>query len=751
MKLTRKLLPLLLSVFLAATVYAQRADQGLLTIDRIFESGEFMLQRFGPARWLADGNSYTTLESSATKGGTDIVEYSAESGERKILVEAKKLIPSGQSQPLDIEDYSWSADGSRLLVYTNSQKVWRQNTRGDYWVLDLKAGTLQKLGANAAPSTLMFAQFSPDSTRVAYVRENNLYVENLADHRIQQLTSDGSRTTINGTFDWVYEEELNLRDGFRWSPDGKHIAYWQLDTLGEPDFTLVDYTDSLYPTLKTFPYPKAGQTNAAARIGVVDSTGGATRWMKVPGDSRNHYLAAMGWAANSDELVIQQLNRLQNTDNVMLANQTSGEVHTVLSETDKAWVDVNPDDFHWLKGGSEFTWASERDGWRHVYLISRDGKSVKLITPGQFDCIGIEAVDEAGGYLYYSGSPKNATQSYLYRAPLDGSGRQEELTPVDDSGTNNYAIAPGARWAFHIYSSFGVPPVTDLINLPNHRTARVLADNKNVKAVVESLKKGPQEFFKVNADGVSLDGWMIKPPDFDSSKRYPVLFYVYGEPAAQTVLDQWAGITYLYHLMLAQQGYIVISIDNQGTPAPKGRDWRKVVYRQVGILASKQQAAAAREVGKWPFVDSSRIAVWGWSGGGSMTLNAIFRYPDIYKTAMAVAPVADMHYYDTIYQERYMGLPQEDVEGYKNGSPITFAGQLKGNLLVVHGTGDDNVHFQNTLALVNALVADNKTFTMMAYPNRTHSISEGPNTTRHLFELLTRYLNEHMPPGPVAN
>ena len=730
---------------------AQQADTTLLSLERIFSTRDFAAKRFGPARWLQEGSAYTTLEPSATpKLGDDIVRYDAQTGQREILVPAQRLVPAGDSVALAIEDYAWSEGARRLLVFTNSQRVWRQNTRGDYWVLDLDAGKLKKLGGDAKPSTLMFAKFSPDGRSVGYVRENNLYVETLDANRITQLSFDGSRTLINGTFDWVYEEEFGLRDGFRWSPDGKWIAYWQLDASGVRDFLMINNTDSLYSYIIPVQYPKAGTTNSACRVGVVSTAGGDTRWIEVPGDPRNHYIARMEWAASSDEIVLQHLNRLQNTNEVMLGDRNTGRVRTILTERDSAWVDVDDDDVQWLDNGKLFVWQSERDGWRHAYLVSRDGQQVRLLTPGSYDLQSIARIDEKGGWLYYIASPENPTRRFLYRVGLKGGGMAERLTPMKLGGSHGYQISPNAKWAFHTYSSFGTPPVTELVNLPAHAVVRELAGNALLRARVQSLRQMPVEFFRVTfADGVALDGWMTKPYNFDPQKRYPVLFYVYGEPASQTVLDRWGSSTQLWHLMLAQQGYLVVSVDNRGTPAPRGRAWRKCVYRQIGVLASQDQAAAARVIRRWPYVDSTRVGIWGWSGGGSMTLNAMFRHPDLYQTGVSVAPVSDERYYDTIYQERYMGLPSDNAEGYKNGSPVTFAEHLQGNLLLVHGTGDDNVHFQNSEAVINALVKANKPFTMMAYPNRSHGIFEGRNTTRHLYELITRYLKTNLPPGPV--
>ena len=729
----------------AAPLQAQQPSQ--VTLERVFGSADFSGQFFGPARWMEDG-SYTTLEFTANRQAREIVEYDPETGTRAVLVSAAALTPAGTQQPLWISGYQWSDDGTKLLVFTNTRRVWRSNTRGDYWVLELASGDLRQLGGHADEATLMFAKFSPDGSRVGYVQGNNIYVEDLESGEVIALTDDGSEWIVNGTSDWVYEEEFFLRDGFRWSPDGERIAYWQFDTEGVPWFTMINNTDSLYPTLIEFPYPKAGETNSAVKVGVVGASGGDTRWVEVDGDPRNNYIPRMEWADDSDELVIQRLNRLQNTNWLTLAEAQNGEARTIVTETDEAWLDV-VEDLEWLDDGKRFTWVSERDGWRHVYIVSRDGQDVELLTPGEFDVVSIQYIDEEGGWLYYVASPEEPTQRYLYRTPLDGSGNAERLTPADQPGTHSYQISRDARWAFHTYSMFETPPVIELVRLPDHQVVRTLVDNARLRAAIESLGRGESRFFRVdNGEGVMLDGFEMRPPDFDPSKKYPVLFYVYGEPWGQTVRDAWMGRNYLWHLMLTQQGYIVMSIDNRGTPAPRGRDWRKVVYKKIGVHASADQAAAVREIGTWSYVDPARIGIWGWSGGGSMSLNVIFRHPDLYNTAMAVAPVPDVRLYDTIYQERYMGLPQDNPTEYEQSSPVTFADQLQGNLLIVHGTGDDNVHYQGTERLINALVAAGKQFTVMPYPNRSHGIYEGRGTTLHVYTLLTNYLKEHMPPGP---
>lgn len=743
----RSILFLLVCLFVSPT-FAQNSDSSLLTIDRIFASGEFAPQGVGGFRWLKSGNAYTRIEASPTvKGGTDLVSYDVEKGIRKVMISAEILVPKGESAPLRIAGYEWSEDNAWMLIYTNTKRVWRQNTLGDYWVMSLINGKLKKIGGNAKPSSLMFAKFSPDGQKVGYVRENNLYVEDLWGGKITQLTKDGSKTLINGTSDWVNEEEFGLRDCWRWSPNSQSIAYWQMDSSGIKDFILVNTTDELYPKLTYIPYPKAGTTNAAVRIGVVSAKGGKTKWMNTPGDLRQNYVAMMDWTDNSNELIMQHLNRLQNTNQLMVANANTGNVRTILTEKDEAWVDVELQRMLWLDGGKSFLWVSERDGWNHVYKVSRDGANTKLVTVGNFDVVSIQSVDEVNGWLYYIASPENATQRYLFRTKLDGSGGIEKVTPNAQKGVNSYSISPNSRWAFHTYSAYGKVPRYELVDVSSKTLVKTMVDNAALQTKVDQIKKGAQEFIKVDVgEGVTLDGYIIKPPNFDANKKYPILFHVYGEPASQTVMDSWGGSGYLWNLMLAQQGYLVASVDNRGTPGPKGRAWRKSIYRKIGVLSSQDQANAVKSmIAKYPFIDASRVGIWGWSGGGSSTLNAMFRYPDIYKVGMSVAPVPDMALYDTIYQERYMGLPDANAEDYKQGSPITFAKNLKGNLLVIHGTGDDNVHYQGTERMINELIKHNKQFTMFAYPNRAHGISEGENTTRHLYTMLTKYLNEHLP------
>lgn len=744
---TGKAVLFLLTLFVFSPLLIPGQDQDSLTLERIYRQRDFELKRFGPARWLEHGSEYTTLEKSRNHPeANDIVKYHPGSGRRRVLVAADRLIPERGKNPLKIADYKWSADGRKLLVFTNTARVWRYHTRGDYWMLDLASGKLAQLGTFAEPASLMFAKFSPDGGRVAYVYKNNIYVENPATSEYSQITHDGSASIINGTFDWVYEEELSCRDGFRWSPDGKNIAYWQSDTEGTGVFYLINNIDSIYSKPIPLPYPKVGTANSAVKVGVVPAGGGETRWFAVPGDPRNNYLARMEFIPNSNEVMIQQLNRLQNTNRVWVGNVETMELENILTDADEAFLDIH-DNIQWLNGEKYFTWTSEKDGWLQLYRVSRDGREIDLITRGDFDVVSISRIDEKSGYVYYIASPEDFTRRYLYRSRLDGTGAAERISPEGLAGQFSYQMSADAQWAISTFQNTDTPPRISVINLPGHKPIRMLEDNSELKTKYDALGLNKKEFFKIDIQEAVLDAWMIKPPGFDPAKKYPLIFYVYGEPAGSTVQDNWAG-GQLWEHYLARLGYLVMSVDNRGTNTPRGRDWRKSIYRQIGILASQDQARAAKEVfAMFSFIDPERVGIWGWSGGGQMTLNCLFHYPEIYKAGIAVAFVSDQKLYDTIYQERYMGLPDDNAVGYHDGSPINHAAKLEGKLLIIHGTADDNVHYQSFEMLADELIKHNKLFSMMAYPMRSHSISERENTSLHLRRTMEKFWLENLVPG----
>ena len=742
MKLNKLIAIATISLLSGGISMAQKA----LNLEDIVAGNIIQTKGIGSMTWLKDGERYSRLENNKQTGGTDIVAYRAKDNSREVIIPSSLLTDKSTGRPIPVRSVSWSADNEKVLIYNNTRRVWRYDTRGDYWVLNLKDGALRQLGKGMPESSMMFAKFSPDGTRVAYVSNNNIYVEDIDSGKITQLTKDGSDTIVNGTFDWVYEEEFSCRDGFRWSPDGKHIAYWQSDTKGTGVFDIINNVDSINAKVIHFPYPKAGTTNSAVKVGYVSSTGGNTTWIAIPGDPRNNYLPRMEFIPESDELFIQQLNRPQNTNKVWIAKISDNSLNNIFTDTDAAWLDTN-DNIQWLKDNRYFTWESERSGWRHLYRISRDGKEIQPITKGDFDYISPVGTDLQKGWVYFIASPDNFTQRYLYRAKAFGNGEGERVSPMEQSGQHRYNMSPTGKWAIHTYSNASTPSVIDMVSFPKHQSVRMLEDNAQAKDQYAALGLNPKEFIKVKSGNLTLDAWMIKPVDFDASKKYPVIIEVYGEPASATVQDVW-GNGDLWQQYMANQGYIVVSIENRGANTPRGREWRKCIYGEVGTFSSEDQSRGILDMARqYPFIDASRIGITGWSGGGSQTLNCMFRYPKVFHTGIAIAFVADQRLYDTIYQERYMNTPQNNPEGYRKGSPITYAEGLEGNLLLIHGTGDDNVHYQNCEMLVNKLIKNGKMFTQISYPMRSHSINEREGTTLHLRKTMAKYWLEHLPAG----
>ena len=710
----------------------------------VFAFSQFRVKEIN---WTNDGTGYTEIKAG------NLVKIDPVTNTETILIKKTQFIPAGETKPLSFNIYNFSQDNTKLLMYTNTAKVWRYKTRGDYWVLDIAANKLFQLGKGKPSQSLMFAKISPDNKKAAYVSGHNLYVEDLITHQISSLTKDGTRKLINGTFDWVYEEEFDCRDGFRWSPDSRSIAFWQVDATKIRDYYMINNTDSVYSRIVPVEYPKVGEPPSPVRIGVVWISNANIKWMNIPGNPQQNYLPRMQWAANSTQLIVQQLNRKQNQTKLFYCNIIDGSSKDFYNESDKAWVDVrniwdseDPAGWQWINNGKEFLWISEKDGWRHIYKISRDGKNETLLTKGNYDIDDTKGIDIKNNYVYFMASPNNATQLYLHRVHLDGTGKAEMVSPQTLTGTHEYNISPNAKYAMHSFSNYKTYPVSELISLPAHKA---LDENKSIANTIKTDPNNRVEYFTITTeDNVTVDGWLVKPANFDSTKKYPVVFHVYTEPAGSTVNDTYgAHQNFLYDGDMSEAGYFLASLDNRGTPSLKGAAWRKSIYRKIGVLNIHDQAQAAKKFLDKPYFDKDRVAVWGWSGGGAATLNLLFQHPEIYKTGIAIAAITNELNYDNIYTERYMGLPQENMQDYINASPNTYAKNLRGNLLYIHGTGDDNVQYDNAEMLLNELVKYNKLFQFMAYPNRTHSISEGEGTRKHLSTLYTDYLRKNCPGG----
>ena len=691
-------------------------------------------------QWLPGSHEFWVNENG------NIYVYSADdlSG-KKIALTADQIKTAGLSTR--IEKIVWSNDRKKILIYTNSSRVWRENTKGDYWYFDLATAKGVQLGKKLTSSSLQFAKFSPDGKKVAYGSRHNLYVEDIITNKITQLTKDGTDRVINGTFDWVYEEELSCRDGFRWSPDSKSIAFWRVDARTIKNHLMINNTDSLYPFVIPVEYPKAGERPSSVKIAVINLLTQKTNWLKIPGDPQNNYLPRMEWAGNNKEVFVVQLNRKQNEANLYRCDIITGNAKKIYTDKDEAWVEpVKP--FIWdrpswtlVDDGKSFLWTSEKDGWMHIYKVSGDGKNEQLLTKVNFDA-DMAGYNPESGTIYFFASPYDATQKYLYSINLKNTDTVR-VTPAVFDGTNNYRFSPDAVYAMHVNASISRLSNSRLINLPAHKKIYPAAEDK---FGTPNLGFNLEKFRIKTIDAVEMDGIMAKPLNFDPSKKYPVYFFVYGEPASTTADDLPSFDRFISQLI--PEGYIGITMDNRGTPAYKGREWRKSIYKKMGVINSRDQAMAAKEILKWAFIDTSRVAVHGWSGGGAMTLNLLFRYPEIYKTGIAVSAVTDQHFYDNVYTERFMGLPDENAEEYKQSSPNTFAANLQGKLLYMHGTGDDNVHYKNAENLINELIRNGKIFQLMAYPNRTHGISEGAGTSKHLNDTFIRFLRENCPPGP---
>jgi dipeptidyl-peptidase-4 len=699
----------------------------------IFSSSKFRDEALSGAHWSKNGDGIYHYKVDSAAGVTNFFKYNVANGDQKVVATVTAILRNHPREIKKFEHHIWSPDERRIL-FTGTLPARRPKTGGNFSIFDLETKQLRALTSNNNAQASV--QFSPDGKSIAFVRDNNLMLMELESGEERQLTSDGQPHLLNGLFDWVYEEEFSIIEAWQWSPDGAYIAYWQTDERPLPRFDIALY-DSLHLNWNRMRYPKAGDPNSTVKIGVVDIKSGKTVWMDI-GANEDMYVPRIEWFPAGNRLAIQRLNRLQNKNELLIGDAITGKTKVILTETDDKWVEVH-DNLFFLSKSDQFLWTSERDGYNHIYLYNLHGKLIRQLTKGQWDVAEINAVDETSRLVYFLASEATPLENHLYAVDLNG---QNFKRITKHPGWHRIDFSPNYKHYIDTYSQIDSPPQIGLF-ANNGDLKRMLVENK--QDALNEYRLSRYEFFSfTTSDSVQLNGYILKPPDFDAGTQYPVLMYVYGGPGSQTVQNQWEGRRGLWFQMLAQNGYIVASVDNRGTGA-RGAAFKKVTYKNLGEWEAHDQIEAAKYLGSLPYVDQSRIGIFGWSYGGFMAALCMFKGNDVFKAGISVAPVTHWKFYDSIYTERYMQTPQLNPEGYRKTAPINFAQNLKGNLLLVHGTADDNVHFQNSVELVNELIKHNKQFETMFYPGRYHGIREGArNTQEHIYTLMTKFLFDEL-------
>lgn len=645
----------------------------------------------------------------------------------------RAIYDQGEFRPHRIQG-TWLPDSSAWLVeetdpQTNTVRSVRYDGRtGERTESAAESGTSERRPL-----------LSPDGTRLLEFQGQDLWVRDLQSGQRTPLT----RRSADRDVDY---------HGPAWSPDGKRIVFVESDSTEVRQRAVLTPDDPSYPGIRHHRFARVGEPITRLRVGVVDSEGMDVLWLSVEAPEEGMYLGQVDWAGNSEEVLVEKFSRFRDQREFLLVT-TRGDVKRIFHESNEAWAESSQgknSGLTWVRDGQAFIVVSEKDGWRHAFLCSREGKELSTLTPGEYDIIDRGVIDEVGGWYYFYASPHDGTQKHLYRVPLDGSGRLERISPENEAGTHHYDFSPDARRAIHTFSTLDTPPRIELVELSGHRVVRVLEDNSTIREKMKNIISHPTEFLQLDiGNGISMDAWMIRPKDFDASKKYPVFVYVYGEPHAQTVLNEWGAAQIDFHRVVADLGYLVISIDNRGTPAPKGATWRRAIFGSLGPLSTDEQEAGLRELARTrPFVDLSRVGIWGWSGGGSNTLNALFRKPDSYHVGIAVVPKPQPHLYNAWFQEIFMRTREVNPDGYERAAAINYADGLKGRLLIITGSGETNTHIQIIEGLVDRLIELGKPFDYMVYPNRDHGLREGSGTVVHVRMLIIRYLLEHLAPGP---
>jgi dipeptidyl-peptidase-4 len=723
---------ILLISILFSSAFAQNAKKDF-TVAEIYTANIFETKTLRKVHWSKNGKYFIFNEIDKNTGATNFVKFDLASGKKKLFLTGNIRIEYDAQVRYQYKHNIWSPDEKYVLL-TGTLRARRVKTGGNFALLEVKSKKIRELTDTDKPQVNV--KFSPDGKSIAFVRSNNLVLMDLKSGKETQLTYDGQEHVLNGHFDWVYEEEFSIIEGWQWSPDGNYIAYWQIDERRVPEFDIVQY-NSLRLNWNRMRYPKAGDPNSIVKIGVVNIKTSKNVWMDI-GTNDDIYIPRIKWLPYGNKLAILRLNRLQNKIEILTGDVTTGDTEVIFAETDDKWLEVD-DDLTFLKKSNQFLWTSEKDGYKHIYLYDMDGNLVRQVTKGAWEVRKIEAVDEKNHVIYFTATEKSPLENHLYRIDFDGNNFQRiTKTP----GWHSINFSPNFKTYLDTYSQINVPPKIGLFTNTG-RLKKIIVENP--LDILNEYRMSQYDFFTFETtEEVSLNGWMLKPPDFEENKKYPVLMYVYGGPGSQTVRNRWGGKRHLWFQLLAQKEYIVVSVDNRGTGA-RGAAFKKITYKNLGNWEVRDQIEAAKYLASLPYVDKNRIGIFGWSYGGYMSSLSLFRGNEIFRTAVSVAPVTHWKFYDTIYTERYMQTPQLNPWGYENSTPLAFAKKLKGNLLLIHGTADDNVHFQNTVALVNELIALNKQFDVMFYPGRYHGIREvTKNTQEHIYTLMTNFLLEKL-------
>ena len=716
-----------LLLVITATLTAQKKE---ITLEDIWTYGTFKTEGLNSFQSMQNGDYYTILNFNGETKTTSLDKY-----DYRTLDKVKTLLDSKNINEIShFKNYKFSNDETKLILGADSERIYRRSSRGNYYVYFLESKEIQPISENK----IQEPTFSPDGNKVAYVYNNNIYIKNLINNGTIQVTFDGEKNKIiNGITDWVYEEEFHVVRAFDWNSNSDKLAFLRFDESDVPEFSMDVYGKDLYPTQQVFKYPKAGENNSIVSLHIFNLQTKKSSQVNLR-EKAQYYIPRIQWTNNSNALSVTTLNRHQNNLNLLLVNGKTLESYLLHNEKDDAYVEVT-DDLTFLKDNS-FIWTSENDGYKHIYHYNASGKLLNQVTKGNWQVTKYYGYDKETKRIFYQSVQDGSTNRTIYSVKLNGKDKKRLST---NTGTNNAAFSNSFNYYINTYSDAGTPYVYTLNESKTGKRLKEIKNNKNLSEKLENYNMSPKEFFTLKTDNGEFNAWMIKPSNFDPNKKYPLFMYQYSGPGSQSVSNRWNGSNDYWHQMLAQKGYIIACVDGRGTGF-KGRDFKKSTYLNLVKYETIDQIDAAKELGKLPYINENRIGIWGWSFGGHMSTNCLLKGADVFKMAIAVAPVTSWRFYDTVYTERFLRTPQENPAGYDENSPINYAEKLKGAYLLVHGTGDDNVHVQNTMRMKNALIEANKQFDSETYPDRTHGIREGKNTRLHLYNKMTNFIDKHL-------